>query len=37
MSVVFRKMTLDDLAQVIAIDQTSFSLPWFSNDPFIMD
>lgn len=28
MSVVFRKMTLDDLAQVIAIDQTSFSLPW---------
>ena len=23
-----RKMTLDDLEQVVAIDQTSFSLPW---------
>ena len=28
MSVIIRKMTLDDLEQVIAIDQVSFSLPW---------
>ena len=28
MSYVFRKMTLDDLDQVVAIDQASFSLPW---------
>jgi len=28
MSVTLRKMTLDDLEQVVAIDQTSFSLPW---------
>ena len=28
MSVVLRKMTLDDLEQVVAIDQVSFSLPW---------
>jgi [ribosomal protein S18]-alanine N-acetyltransferase len=28
MSLVFRKMTLDDLEQVVAIDQVSFSLPW---------
>ena len=28
MNCVFRKMTLDDLEQVIAIDQESFSLPW---------
>ena len=28
MSVNFRKMTLDDLEQVAAIDQMSFSLPW---------
>jgi ribosomal-protein-alanine N-acetyltransferase len=28
MSVIIRKMTLDDVAQVIAIDQVSFSLPW---------
>jgi [ribosomal protein S18]-alanine N-acetyltransferase len=28
MSVIFRKMTLDDLEQVVAIDQVSFSLPW---------
>jgi ribosomal-protein-alanine N-acetyltransferase len=28
MTVTFRKMTFDDLEQVIAIDQTSFSLPW---------
>jgi ribosomal-protein-alanine N-acetyltransferase len=28
MNCVFRKMTLDDLEQVIAIDQVSFSLPW---------
>jgi ribosomal-protein-alanine N-acetyltransferase len=28
MSVTFRKMTLDDLEQVVAIDQMSFSLPW---------
>jgi ribosomal-protein-alanine N-acetyltransferase len=28
MSYVFRKMTLDDLEQVVAIDQASFSLPW---------
>ena len=28
MSLIFRKMTLDDLEQVIAIDQISFSLPW---------
>ena len=28
MSLVLRKMTLDDLEQVIAIDQMSFSLPW---------
>ena len=25
---VIRKMTLDDLEQVVAIDQASFSLPW---------
>jgi ribosomal-protein-alanine N-acetyltransferase len=28
MSVILRKMTLDDLEQVVAIDQSSFSLPW---------
>lgn len=28
MNVVLRKMTIDDLEQVIDIDQTSFSLPW---------
>jgi [ribosomal protein S18]-alanine N-acetyltransferase len=28
MSVVIRKMALDDLEQVIAIDQMSFGLPW---------
>jgi len=28
MSVTLRKMTLDDLEQVVAIDQMSFSLPW---------
>ena len=28
MNYVIRKMTLDDLDQVIAIDQASFSLPW---------
>jgi ribosomal-protein-alanine N-acetyltransferase len=28
MSVTLRKMTLDDLEQVVAIDQVSFSLPW---------
>ena len=28
MSVIFRKMTLDDFEQVVAIDQVSFSLPW---------
>ena len=28
MNCVFHKMTLDDLEQVIAIDQVSFSLPW---------
>ena len=28
MSVTLRKMTLDDIEQVIAIDQVSFSLPW---------
>jgi [ribosomal protein S18]-alanine N-acetyltransferase len=28
MSVTFRKMTLGDLEQVVAIDQMSFSLPW---------
>jgi len=28
MSVVLRKMTFDDLEQVAAIDQLSFSLPW---------
>ena len=28
MNYTIRKMTLDDLEQVIAIDQTSFSLPW---------
>ena len=28
MSVLLRQMTLDDLEQVIAIDQISFSLPW---------
>ncbi len=28
MNCIFRKMTLDDLKQVIAIDQVSFSLPW---------
>ena len=28
MSYVIRKMTLDDLEHVVAIDQVSFSLPW---------
>lgn len=28
MNYIIRKMTLDDLGQVIAIDQASFSLPW---------
>ena len=28
MSYVIRKMTLNDLEQVVAIDQLSFSLPW---------
>jgi len=28
MSYSIRKMTLDDLEQVVAIDQASFSLPW---------
>ena len=28
MSYTIRKMTLDDLEQVVAIDQVSFSLPW---------
>ena len=28
MIVLLRKMTLDDLEQVVAIDQASFSLPW---------
>jgi ribosomal-protein-alanine N-acetyltransferase len=28
MSVDIRKMTLDDLEQVVALDQMSFSLPW---------
>jgi len=28
MSVILRKMILDDLEQVVAIDQMSFSLPW---------
>lgn len=28
MSCVIRKMTLDDLEQVVAIDQAAFSLPW---------
>jgi len=28
MSVILRKMTLDDVEQVVAIDQVSFSLPW---------
>ena len=28
MNVILRKMTLDDVQQVIAIDQISFSLPW---------
>lgn len=28
MNLIFRKMTLADLDQVIAIDQASFSLPW---------
>jgi len=28
MSVVFRRMEFDDLQQVVAIDQISFSLPW---------
>ena len=28
MSYMIRKMTLDDLEQVVAIDQVSFSLPW---------
>lgn len=28
MSYVIRKMTLNDLEQVVAIDQVSFSLPW---------
>lgn len=28
MSVILRKMTLDDVEQVVAIDKISFSLPW---------
>ena len=28
MSVILRKMTFDDLEQVVALDQMSFSLPW---------
>jgi ribosomal-protein-alanine N-acetyltransferase len=28
MNYTFRKMTLEDLEQVVAIDQVSFSLPW---------
>jgi ribosomal-protein-alanine N-acetyltransferase len=28
MSVILRKMTLDDVEQVVAIDRMSFSLPW---------
>jgi len=28
MSVIFRRMTLGDLEQVVALDQISFSLPW---------
>lgn len=28
MNCILRKMTMDDLMQVIAIDQVSFSLPW---------
>ena len=28
MSVILRRMTLDDLEQVVALDQMSFSLPW---------
>jgi [ribosomal protein S18]-alanine N-acetyltransferase len=28
MNYLIRKMTLDDLEQVVAIDQVSFSLPW---------
>jgi ribosomal-protein-alanine N-acetyltransferase len=28
MSVILRKMTLDDVEQVVAIDQASFGLPW---------
>jgi ribosomal-protein-alanine N-acetyltransferase len=28
MSVIFRKMTLEDMEQVVGIDQMSFSLPW---------
>jgi len=28
MSLTLRKMTIDDLEQVIAIDQVSFTLPW---------
>jgi [ribosomal protein S18]-alanine N-acetyltransferase len=28
MSSIIRKMTLEDLEQVVAIDQASFSLPW---------
>jgi [ribosomal protein S18]-alanine N-acetyltransferase len=28
MTYIIRKMTLDDLEQVVAIDQASFSLPW---------
>jgi ribosomal-protein-alanine N-acetyltransferase len=28
MTCLFRKMTMDDLEQVVAIDQVSFGLPW---------
>ena len=28
MTMLIRKMTLDDLSQVVAIDRVSFSLPW---------
>jgi len=28
MNLVFRRMTLEDIEQVVAIDQVSFSMPW---------
>ncbi len=28
MDMIFRKMELDDIAQIVAIEEASFSTPW---------